>query len=276
MRRLLKTIFFFVISGLCVLTKTVDEKPAAKTVYHIKNALVPLLASRSVEKAAQLIGTLSFDQQLSLVTTIIADNASPLTRNDKCELIFALGLQYSQDKDKQQKMFHLLQDPSIKYGAPILFVAVQGIYASLIRALIEWAESVSGIFMQTMVMSTLTYVIDNNAVEAIKKLFNNGLAVKTKQAQELLWRVVDGNRNAQFILFLARIAGGVNTVHFNKWTLLTRAVSLNNYDMVAALLEAGARVNQIIDPRIGSALQIAIEKRYADIEMLLRKYGARE
>jgi hypothetical protein len=35
-------------------------------------------------------------------------------------------------------------------------------------------------------------------------------------------------------------------------------------------------VNEIKDPVVGSALQIAVRKKFADIEQLLRDNGARE
>ena len=51
------------------------------------------------------------------------------------------------------------------------------------------------------------------------------------------------------------------------------AVKQNNEAMVRALLEAGALVDLVGDPAVGSALQIAIEHDHHAIALLLREYA---
>ena len=67
----------------------------------------------------------------------------------------------------------------------------------------------------------------------------------------------------------------LNENHEGK-TLLIAAVEQNQLGLVKVLLEKGAAVNLIFDPAIGSALQIALRKKYADIELLLRAKGRGE
>jgi len=59
-------------------------------------------------------------------------------------------------------------------------------------------------------------------------------------------------------------------------TLLIHAIDLNNIALVRALLQEGANPNAMLSPVTGTPLQHALEKRYINIELLLRQYGAKE
>ena len=50
-----------------------------------------------------------------------------------------------------------------------------------------------------------------------------------------------------------------------------QATKNNNKQMVKALLEVNADPDIVLDPQVGSAIQIALENGFVEIEQLLRQ-----
>jgi steroid 5-alpha reductase family enzyme len=128
--------------------------------------------------------------------------------------------------------------------------------------------------------------VSDDECDLLYQLRENAVALSSALANELLWIVAKRSKHAELVdFFLSH--GAVLTYTKMGHTLLTKATESNNKIIVLALIEACKKrygveneckefVNRIADPLIGSALQIALEKGYTEIELLLREQGARE
>lgn len=248
-----------------------------------------LISSRSVEKIAESLSQTSAMHAQKILQSIIQDQESALHRNDKLELIFAIALQYHGNIKKQGLFFELIFKNSVLYhtGAPVLFVAAQSNYQRIIPALLEWLQEYSEHTLDEVIKEVLWYVIKENKFKEFVLLHDYGVFITPELATELLWHAIDNNNTGEFVPLLVQSGANLEYIHNNKHTFFTRATELNNYTMVKALLQEIAQftrdkkkmsdmVNKVVDPAIGSALQIAIQKKFGNIDMLLREYGARE
>jgi hypothetical protein len=251
--------------------------------------LSELISSRSVEKIVEALADTSANKTLDIIDTILLDKQSPLNRNDKLELIFALALQKPNNIEAQKKFFDLIIKNRNLYtdGTPVLYVAVTTNYQRVVPKLVEWARSFHPDLLEKMIQEALWYVIKEDLFKALDELHSYGISITPALATELLWYAVDNNNSGMFASLLLQAGAQYDYIYDHKYTFLIRATELNNYDMVTALLKGAstrlknndallAWVNTIPDESIGSALQIAVRNQFGDIDLLLRHYGARE
>lgn len=235
------------------------------------NYLQPLLIARAPGVLAQTLQGVSLERTEELARIIIKDNKSPLSRDEKVVFILALAHAFTLDQYAQYKLFNLLR--LLKKGTPPLVIAAQSEYVAEIPVLTGWIRSKN--IIEFAPEQALTYAVDTNNIDAFMNLIKYGVPLNSTVATQLLTLVVEQNRDVRFVSFLVDHGADVNVVE-NKRTLLMIAVEQNNKAMVQTLLNSGAQVGIVIVPEIGSALQLAIEKGYGDIDVLLREYGARE
>lgn len=249
-----------------------------ETTFHdIEQYLLPLIASRSVEKAVELLSSLPLEQAVKTTEKIVDDRASALRRHDKIELLCDFIVTYKSDPAKQEPFFKLLVEKKLfQEGEPLLFTIAMGNYQKIIPDFLQWLEKYNQSIIKLLTQDAIQYSIQHNRFTEFKRLHNYGISISPQQATVLLWEVVDRNNDIRFIRIFVEAGADINTVYEGKYTPLIRATMHNNYPMVKTLLEAGANVNLIPDPAVGSALQIAVRKQFGKVDVLLRKYGARE
>ncbi len=253
--------------------------------------LSPLIASQSVEKIAESMEYMSVDKARDIARVIIQDKQSLLSAEEQQVLLFALALHYP-DAQAQYTLFNLMiKYPHLLQGKTLLLVAAHNNYGKVIPALLRWSKQIADKpkipqQLQNLDTQALDQAVVNNNLKALKVLYNNGVSIKADKASELLWNVVHNNKKPGFVAFLVERGADLHYTS-NGYTLLMKATENNNVAMVKALITAfkntGATpkdifkyVQHIVDPQVGTALQIAIEKDYAQIDVLLRNYGARE
>jgi ankyrin repeat protein len=237
------------------------------------NYLRPLLIARAPSVIAQTLQGVSLARTEELVRAIIKDTASPLNRDEKVLLVLALASALPHDRYAQYRLFNLLRINKIKKGTPPLIIAAHGQYAAIIPVLAGWIRDKN--IVDFSPEQALTYAVNENDIEALVTLVKYGVSLHATLATQLLTLVVQQNKDVRFVAFLIDHKADVNYVE-NKRTLLMYAVQQNNKKMVQTLLNSGAQVDIVLAPQVGSALQIAIEKGYGDIDVLLREYGAKE
>jgi hypothetical protein len=232
-----------------------------------------LIIARSPGLLAHALEDLSSQRVIELADRIIHETPSTLTRDDKIQFLLALASSYAQDKALQQNFFKLLITYATidKKEIPILVVAVQGDYVQVIPAFIAWNKQEHPELL--LIDQALLHMVTHDKIELSKKFLSQGIRLTPEQADKLLTLAVQQNKNVKFVPMLINQGANPNQI-IDKYTLLMLAVINHNKDMVYALLEAGASVNIITDNATGSALQLAIERNYSDIDQLLRKYGA--
>lgn len=237
------------------------------------NYLRPLLIARTPGVIAQTLQGVSIGRTKDLARAIIKDNGSPLTIDEKIVLILALAHSFAHDPYAQYTLFNLLLLNKIKNGTPPLIIAARSEYATIIPALTSWIRDEN--IVKFAPEQALSYAITSDDLVALITLIKYGVPLNSTLATQLLAQTVQQNKDVRFVPFLVDHGANVNHVE-NKRTLLMYAVEQNNKNMVQTLLNSGAQVNVVIAPEVGSALQLAIEKGYGDIDVLLREYGAQE
>ncbi len=245
-----------------------------------------LVQSRNIRLLGQVIGQFSASAAKNLAEKILNDQSIPLTQEEKIRLLFATTLQMQKKKGAQYLIFDLLlTHKELQQVHPALLVAADSAYTKAIPPFIKWIKNRLGnkayqndhAYLNAMVNRALSQAVYTNDVNALDVMLSKTVRIKPQKASQLLWRAVCENKDTAFVPFLVRRAeADVNFSGDNKQTLLIKAVRNNNVDMVRALLEEGAKVNMILDPEVGSALQIAIGKKLVSIELRLRYHGALE
>lgn len=235
--------------------------------------LRPLIATQSVGTLAQSLKNVNLERVLELVDEIV--NKEPLSRDQKLLFLFALIFNYDNDLNAQfQILDRLAQSEELQKGTPILLVAVRSEqFNDAIPTLLDWARIKKK--EQLLIEQALNGAVQENDLASLEILAEYKIPITNKQASQALLQVVRHNKDPEFIPFLVEQGADVNIVD-GKRTPLIYATEQNNLSLVKALLQAGASATQFVDPQVGTPLQIAIENRYADIDMILREHGAGE
>jgi hypothetical protein len=237
------------------------------------NVLSANLSARNVKEIGGLIRRAPFAQRLRLVEAIIQNENIGLNRDDKLELLLYIS-RAARHKNKGAFFTLLIQNPDMLIGSPVLYHAAASGYKESISDLLTWLSH-DPARKEKWATDAFAYAIEKNRPNVMQAMFEGGVAVSSKEATELLWQAIQHNASGQFASLLVKKGALINRAR-QRVTPLIAAVNMNNLDMVKALIDHGAEVNLIKDPRVGSALQKAIKKDYLAIEDLLRKRGARE
>ena len=227
----------------------------------------PLIIAQDVKKIGEFINQLPVQRQKNILKRII-DNENGINAQEKIELVLYFALQMP-DANYQSELFNLIPESMIKQ-MPVLYAAAAG-YEKSIPLVLQWLNDPQK--QNEWIKDAADYAIAHNKSGLIKNIIK--YIKNVPNATNLLWHVVNKQLDASLVKELVNKGANPNDAQAGK-TLLVAAVETNKADMVKALLDAGAQINAIADPAIGSALQMAIKKGYTPIELMLRKRGARE
>jgi len=249
----------------------------------------PFIISVSIEKIVDLMKQFPYDTSYKITKHIIEDKQSTLNQRDKQQLILGMAQAFPDKLKLKEKFLNLLLTlDEISKGPILLINAVNDGHRTLVPALIAWAKDNQKAHpeLKDLATKSLYLAIDNNNVDTLKKLQESGIAIDPKQASDLLWYVVENNKSADFIPFLVS-QGSDLSISKEGHTLVTKAAKNNNLAIIKALISAletkgtskqkiADYLNRFVDPMVGSAIQIAIQKDYTKLELYLRQQGAQE
>ncbi len=257
-------------------TKTVVTKSNEA----LRTYIAPLIAANNVQDIADILKGNTIDKVAQLTDAIISDKKSLLGYTSKVQLILALALNYT-SLAEQSMLFDIFlahQQLFLAKSPPILFIAATDLLDTAIPSLLGWAKIKEAEYpdlQNKIVKSALSYTVSNNSPDRLGHMIANGVPINSKQATELLWAVVMGNKKADFMPLLKECAANFDDIK-NKSTPLIAAITNNNKELVQALLDNGASIGFMPSPDTGSPLQQAIVQKRTDIELLLRSRGAKE
>ncbi len=258
-------------------TATVIKNPLDELSFEKAYAsLQHLFASRSVATVVSMLQGVTLERALELLQMMIASKSIALTRNDKIIIVMGIAYNYQNDIKKQYQVLDLIKRFKItKKDTPLLINAVHSEYGGIIPVLLAWMKDKQ--LYDVAIDNAFTYAVQRADITGFTKLVKYGVPIAPAQATALLALVIAQKKMPEFVPLLVELGANINYTD-QGYTLLMRAVLANNKPLVEALLKAGAHktINTVISPSIGSALQLAIEKEYTAIDVLLREYGARE
>ncbi len=244
-----------------------------------------LFSHRKVEMLSNAINNFPENLIHELASMIIYDIRSPLTKDDKRELLFMLACQHSTNKALQFKLFDLVVDSQVlDRHTPLLLDVAKSNCAAVLPILLAWTKHKKikelikwggGRNTQASLIHDALYgAIAENDLHILEMLNAYGVRIEPEQASNLLVRVIYDQKNIDFIPFLIKRGANVNIIGPDNYTLLSKAVF--NNDIVAAriLLESGANINATSDAE--SAMYIAKTYGLNSIEKLLQEYQARK
>ncbi len=243
--------------------------------------LTPLIESKSVDTLVDAMANIPATKARDLAEKIIKTHQAALTRDDLLKMLFGLVLHYSAQPD-QYKILDLVAQEPLRKGAPLLYVAAMSDYAQGTPVLIAWMNKNAhdpyiGELVGDPIFKAYAFGITQNNLDALSTMHKQAARLTSKQATDLLWKVVTaGKKNPAIAQFLVLVAGAqVDDVRQGK-TPLTQAAQHKNLGMVKALVQSGADVNKVASDAVGTALEIAIGNGATAIEIYLREHGASE
>jgi hypothetical protein len=247
-----------------------------------KNSLLPLLDSESVEKAAELLKGLPEARAREIVDAVFSDEAFKLSQLNKRLFVAAVAAHYKDTPQEQTDFFEiLLKHPDLYQKEPFIATLLNNGYEMavpwILRALAQWEKEKKFTLpegLSALIMRTYSWIIAKNDALAVTLLLKSSIPLDAPMASELLWRAAGlPQADVNFVQLFAEKGADLS---FTKegHTALMRAVAQNNMPFVKALVQRGAKIDAMSDPKIGTALQIAVEKGFVAIELYLRSHGA--
>lgn len=233
----------------------------------------PLDISGSVKAMGEFLTTLSLDQQLRILERIFNGKVSALTPEQKVELGIELLVKQAATNQQDRILKTLIQYSSFS-KTPLLYIAVNKKLSQAVPTITRFLKN-DPAKLHDAIYKALLFAIQKDNVPNFDALIQELKGITPAMATDLLWDVLQENKDEKFIPILAGQKADLNSSKEGK-TPLVAAVDANNAPLVNALLEKGADVNKFIDPAVGTPLQNALRKKYSSIELLLRKHGARE
>lgn len=249
----------------------------------IKDALLPLIDSESVEMAAALLKGLPVKRAKEIADMVFADKAFRINMRDRRLFLCAVAANYKDKPEEQADFFEImLKYPDLYEGEPLTFTLIANDYESavpgVIRTLELWrkAKKISlpkGI--DDLVERGYTEVLKRNDAHVLGHMEEEGVELDPLMASKLLWRAAGFTKSTPDFVKLFKDKGA--DLNFNKdgYSPLMMAAASGNLPFVKALVEAGAPIDTIFSNEVGSALQQAVEKGFVAIELYLRSKGAR-
>ena len=266
-------------AGVSLLAKTSDSPIVSRESIadkEILNQISPLFMARNVKKVAEVISQRPQPQQVRLVNQILDDQKNPLEATDKIKLLLELARK-TESRDHRINLFNaLIENEQVATQKPLLFIAAENNYEDLVGSIADWLSQHTDVFSDWFYKGVYQAIKENKPIIA-NKLLSRFLTLPPDQATKLLWEVIKGKKAADFIAPLIKKGANVNNVVKGK-TPLIAAVELDQDSLVSVLLENGAqaKINNVFDPIVGSALQAARRNKNSRIELLLRNKGAEE
>jgi len=251
-------------------------------IQQVKRALLPLLDSESVEKAAELLKGVPQAQARSIVEAVLSDQVFKISPLNRRLFVAAVAEQYKDNPKEQASFFEiLLKYPDLYQGEPFITTLLNNDYERavpwVIRTLSVWEKEKKIALpegLSSLVMRSYSWIVDKNDVHAVSHLVQSSIPLDAVMASELLWRAAAVPNSCVNFVKLFADKGADLSYAKDGYTPLMKAVANNNLPFVKALVERGAPVDSLIDPTIGTALQIAVEKGFVAIELYLRSKSA--
>jgi hypothetical protein len=239
-----------------------------------------LFVAHDIDLILKVMNQFTHSCARDLIEKMIQDNVIPLSYDDKVKIIYGMVMYADSKKNVQYEWLDLfLKYPSLHLQTPVLLTLARSSYADAIGLLVAWGKdrqknsAYNGILSQYAQHAFMSAIEDNDYA-AVETLFSKKVRIDQSRASELLWYIVENNKNSRLISLLINHAqADVNYIHNGK-TLLIAAVEKNNLTSVRALLDEGVVVDRVIDNEVDTALTIAMKHNYHGVEMLLREYGA--
>ena len=240
----------------------------------ILNQLSPLFMAGNSKKIAEFISQKPQPQQLRLVSQILDDQKNPLEVTDKIKLILELARKNNNQNYRISLYNTLIENEQVAKQKPLLYIAAQGNYEDLLESIAQWLKGHTDIFAEWF-YSGMHQAIKENKPDIANKLLTQFSSIPLDIANKLLWEVINEKKSSDCLVPLIKKGADINNPRHGR-TPLIAAVEAGQMPLVEVLLKNGAQVNIFVDPAVGTALQTAIRKKYTNIELLLRKNGARE
>jgi|GEM_PF-2760010 len=261
-----------------LVSNTTNEKDPLLAVHSndVMGIISPFLIAHDMEKTSAVIARfLSLPKQKDLVERLIKNRNNDLTVADKVRLIVLMALKQSTSADRAE-FFGLFNKHAFLFReSPIVYLAAEQEYTmQAVPFLLEWLNLRPGAQRKAAIWALRAAIMRNNPT-MMQRLLDLGVVLTTDQATDLLWYTILQKGKPDFVSMLKKAGADMTSVR-NGRTFLIAATEQNQLPLVQVLLQNGALVNEIKDPAVGSALQIAVRKKFADIELLLRDNGARE
>lgn len=245
----------------------------------VRRLIDPLLFSHSIYSASQALAPVPAVVLQELLHDLYT-KLNPLTRDEKILLLVLVAQSQKEKKDRYALYDMLVSYEELQKGVPVLAIAARIEDPRVLSSMLNWMayrkRRSDYAQLKNWVKHALQFMIHDNDFPAFKRLFEQRIRVDSGFASRLLVAAIQEGKDLRFIPFM--IAKGVkpNFVGANKRTLLMEAVLKNNQKMVQELLNLGADPNFIADPAVGSAIQLAYERGYKDLELLMRRHGERK
>jgi len=248
----------------------------------VKSALLPLLDSESVEKAAELLKDVSEFRAREIIDEVFSDEAFKISELNRRLFVAAVAAHYKDNPKEQAAFFEILfKYPDLYQGEPFISTLLSNDYEMavpwVISALTLWEKEKKVALpeaVSSIIKRTYSSIVDKNDSHSVQRLLKSAIPLDASVASELLWRAAAlPQAHVDFVaLFFEK---GADLSFANEgYTPLMKAVENNNIPFVKALVERKAPIDTILNPAIGTALQIAIEKGFVPLEIYLRSQGA--
>lgn len=242
----------------------------------IRRTIDPLIFSHSVYSIAPVLEAVSSAITKEILHDLFA-KPNPLTRDDKILLLLLVAQAQKNKKEQDQLLDMLLSYPELRKGRPILALAAQVDDPKVLKTILGWMayhkKKKDYADLEGWVKAGLQSMLQDNDFVGFKRLLEQRIRVGSEFAARMLLRAIQENKDVRFVPLLISKGVNPNYVGPNKRTLLMEAVLKKNSKMVKTLLKLGADPNFIIDPAHGSAIQLAYERGYVDLELLMRRWA---
>ncbi len=276
------------------------------TLEQLYDYILPLIISKSVEAIAQTVQYATFDKKLAITKKVISNEEGSLDRNDKLEFLYAVIMHHIDDKENQDALFDLLLEEKHKHlleGAPLLYIAASTLYDKTIPHLLKWHKiqikwhkiqmekkvktSAIPSAIRYMEQHAINATVDENNLEALKRMVEHGVGIDKNIANDLLWEVIAKKTDPGFISYLKTLGADMNYSQDGTRTVLHFAIEQESPQLVKKLLQEDADPNKILSKEVGPPLQQVLAQTAAnnklkkdnttnvEINLLLREFGAR-
>ena len=252
---------------------------ATLSLEHAYEQMNSLFVSRDTDLIVKVIGQSNDQCFYELIEKIIQETPSFLSYEEKMNILFGLVAHSTVKKNQYDLLDLLLKYPILHSETPALLALARSKYYDVIAIFINWGKDrqkngARADLLATYVEQAFDVAIAENDCAAVKVMLTKKIRLAPDRASELLWEIVENNKNSSIIPLLVHHAHADVNYADNGKTLLIGAVEKNNIDMIRVLLDEGAVVDRIVDTEMGSALHIAMKNNYVSAEQLLREYGA--
>lgn len=239
-----------------------------------------LFLAHDIDLIVKTMSQFNYNFARDLVEKVIQDKSIGLSVDEKVEIIYGMIGNSCQRKNVQYEWLDLLINyPLLHKQTPVLLSLARGEYADTIALFIAWGKDRQKALGKVGLLAgyaqqAFKRAVDDNDYAAVETLFSKKVRITQEVACQLLWRIVETDKDSALISLLINHAQADVNYTENGKTLLIAAVEKNNIDIVRTLLDEGAVVDRIIDNEKNTALTIAMRNKYYTVEQLLREYGA--